>query len=150
MGAGFEKADTSSTSGELPAESSLQTALFDAVCESLSSAFIVYDKADHMVFASRQVLDYFPISAAMLKPGTRLRDFLGAIYDSGIRTQSTGGKGAISREDWLSQKIASHWRERFEAVERPRERLLDTLPEAASRERLRRLRHLGHFRGQEA
>jgi PAS domain S-box-containing protein len=118
MGAGFEKADTSSTSGELPAESSLQTALFDAVCESLSSAFIVYDKADHMVFASRQVLDYFPISAAMLKPGTRLRDFLGAIYDSGIRTQSTGGKGAISREDWLSQKIASHWRERFEAVER--------------------------------
>lgn len=118
MGAGFEKADTSSMSGELPAEASLQTALFDAVCESLSSAFIVYDKADHMVFASRQVLDYFPISAAMLKPGTRLRDFLGAIYDTGIRTQSTGSKGAISREDWLSQKIASHWRERFEAVER--------------------------------
>ncbi len=103
--------------GEGPAEASLQTALFDAVCESLSSAFIVYDKTDHLVFASRQVLDFFPISAAMLKPGTRLRDFLGAIYDTGIRNQSAGKKSALNREDWLSQKIASHWRERFESVE---------------------------------
>ncbi len=118
MSAGFEQADTSSVSSEMPAESSLQTVLFDAVCESLGAAFIVYDKTDHMVFASRQVLDFFPISAAMLKPGRRLRDFLGAIYDTGIRTQSASNQGAMSREDWLSQKIASHWRERFEAVER--------------------------------
>ncbi len=118
MSAGFEKADTSSVSSEMPADTSLQTALFDAVCESLGAAFIVYDKTDHMIFASRQVIDFFPISEIMLKPGTRLRDFLGAIYDTGIRTQSAGNQSAMSREDWLSQKIASHWRERFEAVER--------------------------------
>ncbi|CDM56635.1 MULTISPECIES: response regulator [Rhizobium] len=118
MSAGFEKADTSSVGSEMPAGTSLQTALFDAVCESLDAAFIVYDKTDHMIFASRQVLDFFPISATMLRPGTRLRDFLGAIYDTGIRTPSASNQGALSREDWLSQKIASHWRERFEAVER--------------------------------
>ncbi|CAN7185195.1 response regulator [Rhizobium sp. LjRoot258] len=118
MSAGFEKADTSSVGSEMPADTSLQTALFDAVCESLGAAFIVYDKTDHMIFASRQVLDFFPISATMLRPGTRLRDFLGAIYDTGIRTQSASNQAALSREDWLSQKIASHWRERFEAVER--------------------------------
>ncbi len=87
MSAGFEKADTSSVSSEMPADTSLQTALFDAVCESLGAAFIVYDKTDHMIFASRQVLDFFPISPIMLQAGTRLRDFLGAIYDTGIRTQ---------------------------------------------------------------
>ncbi|CCM74594.1 response regulator [Rhizobium mesoamericanum] len=118
MSAGFEKADTSSVSSEMSADISLQTALFDAVCESLGAAFIVYDKTDHMIFASRQVLNFFPISETMLKPGTRLRDFLGAIHDTGIRTQSPGNQAAMSREDWLSQKIASHWRERFEAVER--------------------------------
>ncbi|MBB3540069.1 MULTISPECIES: response regulator [unclassified Rhizobium] len=118
MSAGSEKADASSVSNEMPADISLQTALFDAVCESLGAAFIVYDKTDQMIFASRQVLDFFPVSATVLKPGTRLRDFLGAIYDTGIRTQSSGKQGSLSREDWLSQKIASHWRERFEAVER--------------------------------
>ncbi|EJL51561.1 PAS domain S-box [Rhizobium sp. CF122] len=118
MSAGFEKADTSSVSSEMSADTSLQTTLFDAVCESLGAAFIVYNKTDHMIFASHQVLDFFPISETMLKPGTRLRDFLGAIYDTGIGTQSASYQGAMSREDWLSQKIASHWRERFEAVER--------------------------------
>ncbi|MFB2607972.1 PAS domain-containing protein, partial [Rhizobium phaseoli] len=67
----------------------------------------------------RQILEFFPLSAEMLKPGTRLRDFLGAIYDTGVRQQyEVRQGGALSREDWLSQKIASHWRERFDAVER--------------------------------
>jgi len=118
MSAGFEKADTSSVSGDMPADAGLQAALFDAVCDGLAATVVIYDKTDHIIFASRQVLDFFPISETMLKPGTRLRDYLGAIYDTGIRTQSVGNQGAMSREDWLSQKIATHWRERFEAVER--------------------------------
>jgi PAS domain S-box-containing protein len=118
MSAGFEKADASSVSDEMPAEVDLQTALFDAVCDSLSAAFVIYDKNDHMIFASRQVLDFFPIPSTMLATGTRLRDFLGALYDTGIRPQSTANQsGSLNREDWLSQKIASHWRERFESVE---------------------------------
>ncbi|ARM11161.1 MULTISPECIES: response regulator [Rhizobium] len=119
MSAGFEKADTSSEIDGTPAEADLQTALFDVVCDSLSAAFIIYDKNDHLIFASRQILEFFPLSAEILKPGTRLRDFLGAIYDTGVRQQyEVRQGGALSREDWLSQKIASHWRERFDAVER--------------------------------
>ncbi|MGZ2378795.1 PAS domain S-box-containing protein [Rhizobium brockwellii] len=119
MSAGFEKADTSSEIDGAPAEADLQTALFDVVCDSLSAAFIIYDKNDHLVFASRQILEFFPLPSEVLKSGTRLRDFLGAMYDTGIRQQyDVRQGGALSREDWLSQKIASHWRERFDAVER--------------------------------
>lgn len=119
MSAGFEKADTSSETDGTLAGADLQTALFDVVCDSLSAAFIIYDKNDHLIFASRQTLEFFPLPPEMLKPGTRLRDFLGAVYDTGIRQQYDVRKGgSLSREDWLSQKIASHWRERFDAVER--------------------------------
>ncbi|MFS2153122.1 response regulator [Rhizobium sp. Rhizsp42] len=118
MSAGRDQADTAPQEGAVETAAGLQSALFDAVCESLSSAFIVYDKTDHIVFASRQVLDFFPICADLLQPGTRLRDFLGAVYETGIRSRSAGKQGALSREDWLSQKIATHWRERYEAVER--------------------------------
>ncbi|MGV4792889.1 response regulator [Rhizobium sp. F40D2] len=119
MSAGSEKADTSSETDGISGGVDLQTALFDVVCDSLSSAFIIYDKNDHLIFASRQTLEFFPLPPEMLKPGTRLRDFLGAVYDTGIRQQyDVKQRGSLSREDWLSQKIASHWRERFESVER--------------------------------
>ena len=118
MSAGRDQADTAPQEGAVETAAGLQAALFDAVCESLSSAFIVYDKTDHIVFCSRQVLDFFPICADLLQPGTRLRDFLGAVYETGIRSRSAGKQGALSREDWLSQKIATHWRQRYEAVER--------------------------------
>ena len=88
MSAGFEKADTSSVSDALPPEADLQTALFDAVCDSLSAAFVIYDRNDLLIFASRQVMEFFPVPEAALRPGARLRDFLGAIYDTGIREQT--------------------------------------------------------------
>lgn len=119
MSAGFEKADTSSASDALPTEADLQTVLFDAACDSLSAAFVIYDRNDLLIFASRQVLEFFPVPQDVLRVGTRLRDFLGAVYDTGIREQTLMRQaGSLGREDWLSQRIASHWRERFESVER--------------------------------
>ena len=119
MSAGFEKADTSSARDALPPEADLQTVLFDAVCDSLSAAFVIYDRNDLLIFASRQVMEFFPVPEDVLRPGTRLRDFLGAVYDTGIREQTLVHQAvSLSREDWLSQRIASHWRERFESVER--------------------------------
>src|SRR5689334_2449479 len=110
MSAGFEKADTSSVSDALPPEADLQAVLFDAVCDSLSAAFVIYDRNDLLLFASRQVLEFFPVSEDVLRPGARLRDFLGAVYDTGIREQTLERQpGLLSREDWLSQRIASHW-----------------------------------------
>lgn len=119
MSAGFEKADTSSASDALPPEADLQTVLFDAVCDSLSAAFVIYDRNDLLIFASHQVMEFFPVPEDVLRPGTRLRDFLSAVYDTGFREQTLVHQpGSLSREDWLSQRIASHWRERFESVER--------------------------------
>ena len=119
MTAEFEKA-VLSVNDDAPADGTLQTALFDAICEGLQSAFFVYDKNDTLLFASRQVLNFYPISEHLLRPQTRLRDFLGAVFDTGIRQRDVAGKRPVpsSREDWLSQTIATHWRERYEFTER--------------------------------
>src|SRR4051812_43532956 len=102
-------------------DANIQAALLDAVCDALTAAFIVYDKNDTILFASRQLLTHYPMSASFLKPGTRLRDFLGAMYDcSGERlafVAATAGR-MPSREEWITERIATHWKERSERVER--------------------------------
>jgi PAS domain S-box-containing protein len=120
MTAGIEEAALSLISGDLSPDDNLQAALFDAVCDGLSTAVVVYDKNDLVLFASRQVLHFFPIPPQFLRPTTRLRDFLGAVFDTGIRQSDAQAKaaGSVTREDWVSQKIASHWRERFDSCER--------------------------------
>jgi PAS domain S-box-containing protein len=101
-------------------DANIRSGMFEAACDILAAAVIVYDKNDCMVFASRQVLRYFPISADLLKPGTRLRDVLGAIFDSGVRygIEPEMRHKAINREDWISARISAHWRELHDAVER--------------------------------
>jgi PAS domain S-box-containing protein len=120
MTAGIEEAALSLISGGLSPDDNLQAALFDAVCDGLSTAVVVYDKNDLVLFASRQVLHFFPIPPQFLRPTTRLRDFLGAVFDTGIRQTDAHARaaGSVAREDWVSQKIASHWRERFDSCER--------------------------------
>lgn len=66
-------------------DANIRLGMFEAACDILAAAVIVYDKNDCLVFASRQVLRYFPIHADTLQPGTRLRDVLGAIFDTGVR-----------------------------------------------------------------
>ena len=63
----------------------IRLGMFEAACDILAAAVIVYVKDDRLVFASRQVPRYFPLPPEMLQPGTRLRDVLGAIFDSGVR-----------------------------------------------------------------
>ncbi|MCM2472990.1 response regulator [Rhizobium sp. CG5] len=97
----------------------IQPALLDAVCDALSSAIIIYDKNDHLLYANRLGLHYFPVPAAFLSVGTRLRDFLGAVYDHSIRMSLTANGGPLpGREEWIAERIAAHWRERSETQER--------------------------------
>lgn len=98
----------------------IRLGMFEAACDILAAAVIVYDKNDCLVFASRQVLRYFPIPAETLKPGTRLRDVMGAIFDSGVRygIAPEQRSRAINREEWISNRISAHWREQYDAVER--------------------------------
>jgi PAS domain S-box-containing protein len=101
-------------------DANIRLGMFETACDILAAAVIVYDKNDHLVFASRQVLRYFPIPADMLKSGTRLRDVLGAIFDSGVRygVPPEQRHKAVNREEWISTRISAHWREQYDAVER--------------------------------
>ncbi|WP_159946798.1 response regulator [Rhizobium sp. 18065] len=93
-------------------DSFLQAAMLDAVSEALSAAFLVYDRNDQLIFASRAVRNFVPAPSSFFAPGTRLRDFLAAAYDNGWRDQ--GENAAQSRDEWLSRQISAHWKERSE------------------------------------
>jgi CheY-like chemotaxis protein len=94
----------------------LDSALLDAVSEAFSSAFIVYDRNDHLIFASRSARQFMPLPPHFFEPGSRLRDILGGAYDLGLRHAASGqSEGApLSREEWLTRQIAAHWKERHE------------------------------------
>ncbi len=98
------------------AEAALDAALLDAVAEAFSSGFFVYDRNDHLIFASRSARQFLPLPISFFEPGTRLRDILGAAYDLGLRNAASGeAEGAtLSREEWLTRQIAAHWKERYE------------------------------------
>lgn len=97
-------------------DASLQTTMLDAVSEALAVAFIVYDRNDALIYASRLIRSYFPVPPENLTPGTRLRDYLGALYDAGWRGAPTAGSddAVQSRDEWIAEHISAHWRERSE------------------------------------
>ncbi|GEO85091.1 MULTISPECIES: response regulator [Alphaproteobacteria] len=98
----------------------MQTTMLDAVSEVLAVAFLVYDRNDELIYASRLISSYFPVPPQFLTPGTRLRDYLGALYDAGWRGAAMGGKDQAlqSREEWIAEHISAHWRERSEVQQR--------------------------------
>lgn len=91
--------------------------LLDIVCEALPAAILAYDRNDQIVFASKQILNFFSLPTDVMMPGTRLRDFLGAMYDSRSRSYNAGARGVSAREDWVAERLALHWRERHELTE---------------------------------
>ena len=97
-------------------DASLDAALLDAVSEAFSAALIVYDRHDHLIFASRSARQFMPLPSTFFTPGTRLRDILGAAYDAGLSHAVSGQSGSapLSREEWLTCQIAAHWKERSE------------------------------------
>ncbi|MCP8897502.1 response regulator [Shinella daejeonensis] len=101
-------------------DANIRLDMLEAVCETVATAVVVYDRNDTLVFASRQFARLFPVSADILVPGTRLRDVLGALFDGGVHY----GIGAdrldrpMSREEWISTRISAHWREYHEADDR--------------------------------
>lgn len=94
----------------------LQASLLDALSDALGIAFIMVDGNDHIVHSSREISRYFPVPQQYLRPGTRLRDFLGATYDLADRSGAQGD--AAGRDEWVAQRIAAHWRERSDVQEK--------------------------------
>lgn len=93
------------------------TAMFDAVCDAISSALIIYDRNDHIIFINRRVLAYLPIAEVKLSIGTRLRDFLAALYDGRREGEGASMTRGAEREDWIAEQLSTHWKEQSETVE---------------------------------
>ncbi len=110
--------------GEMAArDAQLHTAALDAASEALSAAIMIYDRNDELIYASRQLAGYVPVASHFFSPGTRLREFLGAAYDAGMHCCTPAGGAAIgSREEWIAESIAAHWRERLDYQTRDAQR----------------------------
>lgn len=91
--------------------------LLDSVCEALPAAVLAYDRNDQILFASKQILNFFSLPTDLMMPGTRLRDFLGAVYDTRPGSHKSTAKGGGAREEWVAERLAMHWRERHEITE---------------------------------
>lgn len=93
------------------------TAMLDAVCDTIAIALIIYDRDDHIIFANRRILNFFTLCETKIVVGTRLRDFIGALYDSRASQGAKGQPRLADREDWIAERLASHWKERSEFTE---------------------------------
>jgi PAS domain S-box-containing protein len=93
--------------------------IIEALALALDISISMYDRNDKLIAGSSRFQRFFKIPSELLVPGTRLRDILGAVYDTGaIRFGSLNGKArVVSRDDWIAERIATNWRERHEGVE---------------------------------
>jgi PAS domain S-box-containing protein len=98
----------------------LQLSLLEAVSDALGLALFVCDRNDEIIFASRPIQQFYPVDARFLAPGKRLRDFLGAVFDLGFRsgTANEQSRRRVNRDEWISERVSLHWRERYDTVER--------------------------------
>lgn len=92
----------------------------EALASTLDVAILVFDRNDTILVASSGLCRLFNVPPELLLPGARLRDLLGAMYEAGAGVMgSLNGKPRnIAREDWIAERIALHWRERSESVEK--------------------------------
>ncbi|MCZ7856163.1 response regulator [Agrobacterium salinitolerans] len=98
----------------------VHTVMLDALCDALGAAIVVYDRNDHIIFASRKLLSFFPLEEAVIGPGARLRDYLSALYDCYLLEAESLSANArpLGREEWIGERLALHWKERSEKTER--------------------------------
>lgn len=92
----------------------------EALASALDVGIMIYDRNDTLIAASSQFLQYFDVNPDLLQPGARLRDLFNATFDAGARVLGSlnGEERNISREDWVAERIAIHWRERYESIEK--------------------------------
>jgi PAS domain S-box-containing protein len=98
----------------------LQLMMLESVSDALGLAIFVCDRNDEVIFASRPILQFYPVNERFLARGTRLRDFLGAVFDLGVRsgTATEKSRRRVNRDEWISERVSLHWRERYDVVER--------------------------------
>jgi PAS domain S-box-containing protein len=95
----------------------LQCNLLEIFCEGLGAALFVTDRLDNIAFASVRLLHYFPMPESVIRPGSRVRDFYGALYDAGCRFGAQHSLKDVHKEDWVSDRVATGWKERVDKIE---------------------------------
>lgn len=98
----------------------VQLTLLEAVSDALGLAIFVCDRNDELIFASKPIQQFYPVEDRFLARGARLRDFLGAVFDLGVRlgTATERSRRRVNRDEWISERVSLHWRERYDVVER--------------------------------
>lgn len=99
---------------------SCEARIIEGLALALDIGIMIYDRNDRLIAATSQFLRFFDVSPDLLAPGARLRDLFTATFDAGgqVLGSLNGKPRHISREDWIAERIAVHWRERYESVER--------------------------------
>ncbi|MBB1248891.1 hypothetical protein [Rhizobium sp. G21] len=95
----------------------LQCNLLEIFCEGLGAALFVTDRLDNIAFASVRLLHYFPMPESVIRPGSRVRDFYAALYDAGCRFGAQHSVKDVHKEDWVSDRVATGWKERVDKIE---------------------------------
>ncbi|WP_137156828.1 PAS domain-containing protein [Rhizobium sp. FKL33] len=95
----------------------LQCNLLEIFCEGLGAALFVTDRLDNIAFASVRLLHYFPMPESVIRPGSRVRDFYAALYDAGCRFGAQQAHKDVPKEDWVSDRVATGWKERVDKIE---------------------------------
>jgi PAS domain S-box-containing protein len=95
----------------------LQCNLLEIFCEGLGAALFVTDRLDNIAFASVRLLHYFPMPESVIRPGSRVRDFYAALYDAGCRFGAQHDIKDVHKEDWVSDRVATGWKERVDKIE---------------------------------
>ncbi|MDH6264696.1 PAS domain S-box-containing protein [Rhizobium sp. SG_E_25_P2] len=95
----------------------LQCNLLEIFCEGLGAALFVTDRLDNIAFASVRLLHYFPMPESAIRPGGRIRDFYAALYEAGCRFGAQQSLKDVSKEDWISDRVATGWKERVDKIE---------------------------------
>ncbi|PWW01625.1 PAS domain S-box-containing protein [Hoeflea marina] len=98
----------------------VDTSLVEVLAGVFGMGLTIYDKNDILLVATGEMASFFPAAARQMVPGARLRDILGAVYDTHAFKPAGGHSLAepVSREDWIAERLALHWRERHESLER--------------------------------
>lgn len=99
-----------------PIGSDIANIMFETCTDALDTGILVFSKSDHILTASRNAGNFFPVSDEFLKPGTSLRAFLIALFEVGAARYPTPSisRPDLSRDKWVSERIAAMWHERGE------------------------------------
>ena len=99
-----------------PIGSDIANLMFEACTDALDTGIVVFSKSDHILAASKNAGNFFPVSDEFLRPGTSLRAFLIALFEIGAAPTSAPfvTQPGLSRDKWVSERIAAMWHERGE------------------------------------